>query len=109
MCSDLVWKMGPCHLIEEVFTPERILTCFCLGKTYCGNFQGPFHAYHTFETVNSKTLSIVRRLFDSTSFLGPLDLRAAQFRVPEERIIFALNGYNTYKYVNCMSFVSLIC
>ncbi|KAF7990932.1 hypothetical protein HCN44_000737 [Aphidius gifuensis] len=39
--SRLTWKQGPCHLVEEVFNSQNILTLFKLGPHYMGSMQAP--------------------------------------------------------------------
>lgn len=39
--SRLTWKQGPCHLVEEVFNTQSVLTLFKLGPHYMGSLQAP--------------------------------------------------------------------
>ncbi|CAK9831938.1 WD repeat and FYVE domain-containing protein 3 [Anthophora retusa] len=39
--SRLTWKQGPCHLVEEVFNSQNVLTLFKLGPHYMGSLQSP--------------------------------------------------------------------
>ncbi|XP_074647224.1 WD repeat and FYVE domain-containing protein 3-like [Tubulanus polymorphus] len=40
--SALVWRQGPCHLIEEVLSVNLVQTIFRCGPNYIGCFQAPF-------------------------------------------------------------------
>lgn len=37
--SRLVWKQGPCHLLEEVLSPHIVTTIYQLGPHYLGSLQ----------------------------------------------------------------------
>ncbi|XP_042903173.1 WD repeat and FYVE domain-containing protein 3 isoform X2 [Parasteatoda tepidariorum] len=39
--SKLLWKQGPCHLVEEVFSPAAVSMLYQLGPCYTGSFQAP--------------------------------------------------------------------
>lgn len=39
--SRLVWKQGPCHLVEEVLSPQVVATLYQLGPQYMGSLQAP--------------------------------------------------------------------
>ncbi|XP_067008592.2 WD repeat and FYVE domain-containing protein 3 [Anabrus simplex] len=39
--SRLAWKQGPCHLVEEVLTPQTVSTLYQLGPQYMGSLQAP--------------------------------------------------------------------
>lgn len=39
--SRLAWKQGPCHLVEEVLSPQVVATLYQLGPQYMGSFQAP--------------------------------------------------------------------
>ncbi|KFM56662.1 WD repeat and FYVE domain-containing protein 3, partial [Stegodyphus mimosarum] len=39
--SRLLWKQGPCHLVEEVFSPVAVAMLYQLGPCYTGSFQAP--------------------------------------------------------------------
>ncbi|XP_063226772.1 WD repeat and FYVE domain-containing protein 3 isoform X2 [Bacillus rossius redtenbacheri] len=39
--SRLCWKQGPCHLVEEVFSPQVVAALFHLGPHYLGSLQAP--------------------------------------------------------------------
>ncbi|GIX85506.1 WD repeat and FYVE domain-containing protein 3 [Caerostris extrusa] len=39
--SKLLWKQGPCHLVEEVLSPVAIAMLYQLGPCYTGSFQAP--------------------------------------------------------------------
>ncbi|XP_055711660.1 WD repeat and FYVE domain-containing protein 3 [Phlebotomus papatasi] len=63
--SRLCWKQGVCHLIEDVISPQMVVTIFNLGPHYMGSLQAPQ----------------VRKQMEP---LGPL--------IPEERVMFGLNA-----------------
>ncbi|KAH0568814.1 WD repeat and FYVE domain-containing protein 3 [Cotesia glomerata] len=62
--SKLTWKQGPCHLVEEVFNSQNILTLFKLGPHYMGSMQAP-------------------------QFIGPEPLSSL---LSEEKVVFGLNA-----------------
>lgn len=62
--SRLVWKQGPCHLVEDVLTPQSIYTLFQLGPRYTGSLQAPIIS-------GNEALSSI---------------------VPEEKVVFGLNA-----------------
>ncbi|GLG99384.1 Neurobeachin [Gryllus bimaculatus] len=62
--SRLVWKQGPCHLVEEVLTPQTVAILYQLGPQYMGSLQAPE--------------------LNGTEPLASL--------VPEEKVIFGLNA-----------------
>ncbi|XP_017491941.1 PREDICTED: WD repeat and FYVE domain-containing protein 3-like, partial [Rhagoletis zephyria] len=37
--SSLLWKQGPCHLVEELLQPSFVAYIFMLGPNYIGSFQ----------------------------------------------------------------------
>ncbi|GFQ88429.1 WD repeat and FYVE domain-containing protein 3 [Trichonephila clavata] len=39
--SKLLWKQGPCHLVEEVLSPVAIAMLYQLGPCYTGSVQAP--------------------------------------------------------------------
>jgi len=39
--SRLTWKQGPCHLLEEVLSPQTIAALHRLGPQYMGSLQAP--------------------------------------------------------------------
>ncbi|XP_039275905.1 WD repeat and FYVE domain-containing protein 3 [Nilaparvata lugens] len=39
--SRLIWKQGPCHLLEEVLSPHIVTTIYQLGPNYIGSLQAP--------------------------------------------------------------------
>jgi hypothetical protein len=39
--SRLAWKQGPCHLVEEVLSPQVVATLYQLGPQYMGSLQAP--------------------------------------------------------------------
>ncbi|CAH1794598.1 unnamed protein product [Owenia fusiformis] len=39
--SKVVWRQGPCHLLEDVMTPSMVETVYKLGPNYVGSFQAP--------------------------------------------------------------------
>ncbi|RZF45662.1 hypothetical protein LSTR_LSTR010613 [Laodelphax striatellus] len=39
--SKLIWKQGPCHLLEEVLSPHIVTTIYQLGPNYIGSLQAP--------------------------------------------------------------------
>ncbi|XP_047001362.1 WD repeat and FYVE domain-containing protein 3 [Schistocerca americana] len=39
--SRLVWKQGPCHLLEEVLSPQTVSLLHQLGPHYMGSLQAP--------------------------------------------------------------------
>nr|CAD7590088.1 unnamed protein product [Timema genevievae] len=39
--SRLAWKQGPCHLVEEVLSPQVVATLYHLGPQYLGSLQAP--------------------------------------------------------------------
>lgn len=39
--SRLLWKQGPCHLVEEVLSPVAVAMVYQLGPCYTGSFQAP--------------------------------------------------------------------
>ncbi|KAJ9586850.1 hypothetical protein L9F63_019532, partial [Diploptera punctata] len=39
--SRLAWKQGPCHLVEEVLSPQIVATLYQLGPQYMGSLQAP--------------------------------------------------------------------
>ena len=118
--NDLVWRIGPCYLIEDAFNWDNVLVAYCLGVRYCSNFQATsFSSYSNYSMINSRTLSIVQNnlpittvnnMNNNTSLsstsndqllqpnyasIGPLDLSNSTFNLPEEKIIFSLNAINT--------------
>ena len=88
--SDSIWRIGPCYLIEEIFTWDMVLICFCLGPRYTGNFQGQFCSYSSYTPITSRTLAILEAN-ESQNLI--MDL-STSFTIPEERVIFSLNANN---------------
>lgn len=39
--SRLVWKQGPCHMVEDVLSPQLIYQAYQLGPSYVGSLQAP--------------------------------------------------------------------
>nr|XP_037269371.1 WD repeat and FYVE domain-containing protein 3-like isoform X4 [Rhipicephalus microplus] len=39
--SRLIWKQGPCHMVEEVLSPQLIHQIYLLGPSYVGSLQAP--------------------------------------------------------------------
>ncbi|KAK2725772.1 hypothetical protein QYM36_000305, partial [Artemia franciscana] len=63
--SRLAWRQGPCHLVEDVWTPHIVERVFSLGPRYLSCFQAP-------------------EMPGISDPLSPL--------VPEEKIIFSINA-----------------
>uniref|UniRef100_A0A6B0VGF8 Putative kinase a-anchor protein neurobeachin n=1 Tax=Ixodes ricinus TaxID=34613 RepID=A0A6B0VGF8_IXORI len=39
--SRLMWKQGPCHMVEDVLSPQLIHQIYLLGPSYVGSLQAP--------------------------------------------------------------------
>ncbi|XP_054166813.1 WD repeat and FYVE domain-containing protein 3-like [Oppia nitens] len=66
--SRLVWKQGPCHLLEEPLNSMFVAYIHSLGPNYIGSFQGVTHV-QAFQQI--------------------------QQHIPEDRVIFGLNSRAT--------------
>lgn len=66
--SRLSWKQGPCHLVEEVLSPQIVSTIFRLGPQYMGSFQSPQMngTYCKLEVINEGLSSHAVRNITST-------------------------------------------
>lgn len=39
--SRLVWRQGPCHLVEDAFNPQVVQWIYRIGPHYVGSLQSP--------------------------------------------------------------------
>lgn len=39
--SRLVWRQGPCHLVEDAFNPQVVQWIYRIGPHYVGSLQAP--------------------------------------------------------------------
>src|SRR3990167_8341288 len=57
----IIWRIGPCYLLEEVLNWDTILSIYCLGVRYCSNFQASsFQCYTNYQMINSRCLAIIQ-------------------------------------------------
>ncbi|XP_064637335.1 WD repeat and FYVE domain-containing protein 3-like isoform X3 [Lineus longissimus] len=63
--SKLIWRQGPCHLVEEILSASNLKNIYGLGPNYIGCFQAP--------------------VFDNSDTVSPL--------VSEDRVIFSIHAH----------------
>ncbi|RWS27323.1 PH domain associated with Beige/BEACH domain containing protein-like protein, partial [Leptotrombidium deliense] len=71
--SKLVWKQGPCHLLEEPLSPSLVSHIYSLGPNYIGSFQGCF----------------------ASVSVGVVPHASSQQQIQEDKVIFGLNARAT--------------
>ncbi|RWS13484.1 WD repeat and FYVE domain-containing protein 3-like protein [Dinothrombium tinctorium] len=70
--SKLVWKQGPCHLLEEPLSSGLVSFIYSLGPNYIGSFQGC--------------------MISSSGISNP---HSAQQQISEDKVVFGLNARAT--------------
>lgn len=97
--SRLVWKQGPCHLLEEPLTSNLVSQIYNLGPTYFGSYQGCLNLTTT--SIGALTKDLGPAYF--TSYQGAINqatglvaiakehATAVQQQIPEDRVVFGLN------------------
>jgi hypothetical protein len=63
--SRLAWKQGPCHLVEEVLSPQVVATLYQLGPQYMGSLQAPELNGNCIEHITVKGCQFHRKLHNS--------------------------------------------
>lgn len=95
--SRLVWRQGPCHLVETDLNPQTVQWIYRIGPHYAGSLQAPELPVPPSSLVGiSSSLASSKAESSSASVestsSGTLPLTSVCSLVNEERIVFALNA-----------------
>ncbi|XP_077999760.1 WD repeat and FYVE domain-containing protein 3-like [Glandiceps talaboti] len=71
--SRLLWRLGPAHLFEDVFSGPAVLVIHQLGPNYVGSFQAPHH-----QGNEKYTLTVYPNTLN---------------QMPEERLLFGIHAH----------------
>eukprot|EP01028_Stygiella_incarcerata_P010866 TRINITY_DN5892_c0_g1_i1.p1 TRINITY_DN5892_c0_g1~~TRINITY_DN5892_c0_g1_i1.p1 ORF type:complete len:3232 (-),score=682.69 TRINITY_DN5892_c0_g1_i1:191-9886(-) len=91
------WWFGPCFLVEDVFSVQKVRNLFIAGPSYSGCLQKDV-VVNTSEDMTVFPQNFIRHLMgrksESTSQVFS-DCEIQSFVVPEEKIIFAYNAFHS--------------